>query len=153
MNSKQKKRFKKLIKYFEWLNENEPSAFNIQNWIKSHSEENLNRAIEEWQDRAKKKTELNCGTAACVVGHLPNIFPKKFKWINKGASGCVIQIESEGLDEKEFLSDHFGGTKHQWKSIIFSFVYPEHDGNPPLSVVLKRIKSLYKELKKENISV
>jgi hypothetical protein len=149
----QKERFQHLLAYLTRLNEEEPEVFSLTHWMAG---KHAHKAVASWVERASKGEPLNCGTTACVVGHLPVAFPDDFSW----NSGEVIQVVYRGsvLDQWGFafntrsavygLSEYFGGAPGEWDSIIYMRGYEDYkDGEEiPLWVVLKKMEALYAQV-------
>ena len=78
---KQIERLKRLIEHLEYIEENDPKAFSLSQWFVSPDLDSYQEAVAQWPLRGKAKQPLQCGTSACVVGHLPAVFPDDFAWI------------------------------------------------------------------------
>jgi hypothetical protein len=152
MNKLQRQRLDKLIAHLEEVERRDPDSFDLSDWIQAESPDDLVKAIRTWRRRWKKGETLNCGTAACVAGHLPLVFPRKFKWrITQfcGAdshTGDVVSNDAPWGIDQEDLAEYFGGISWQWKSIIRGANYSEKEkdaeGRVRLRVVIERITKL-----------
>ena len=150
-------RFKELLDYLEQLNENEPEAFDLDTWMGADSRAELLTAMREWPSKHQKGEKLNCGTAACLVGHLPVIFPQAFYWkLPRTRHSAVVQgvvyRHTVPRDVSHYtgpwaLTEYFGGTSAEWQDIIYSDSYCdegfEDDEDVPLEAVLNRLTQLY----------
>ena len=145
----ERERLDTLTTYLERLNEEEPEAFDLGSWMASDSREELEKAMEEWPERYKKGEPLNCGTSACVAGHLPIVFPGDFAWSDIGHETTIGWVYRVEPDMPQFslsgqgLADYFGGERSDWQRTI----YPEYytDVEPTLPNVLKRIIEIYEQ--------
>lgn len=152
---KKQQRWIKLIGYFEELLRTQPDRFSLLEWICSPSKNDLIEAMDVWPLNHSMGAELNCGTAACVCGHLPVVFPTVFRWHQieneqdlaaYSASVCHTDPAKRSKDWAEplMMEKYFGGTSSQWERIIEPHHYSEAD--PPLDVVLKCMKKTYKKV-------
>ena len=145
-----KERFEHLIAYLTQLNKTDPGAFSLREWLQADSRTNLLKALEEWPERHKKGQPLNCGTTACLVGHLPVAFPGDFTWrdlnhteiVNYVMTTEVPDLPSRTKVGEAVLCEYFGGTENAWTQIIYPRWY---DTAQPvkLTAVLERLKELY----------
>jgi hypothetical protein len=143
---KQKNRMERLIAHLEWVEREEPARFNLEHWMSASSEKELLQAIDEWPERALQRRELNCGTSACVVGHLPAVFPEDWSWEDIGSGEASVHLRSGSgeLRSSDLLSDFFGGEAGNWSRIIYSDAYGHRDeyGRVRLSSVLERLRDI-----------
>ncbi len=130
----------KLIRHLEYIRDTEPERFDLHSWM---SGDNIDEARTQWPKRLKQKKPLNCGTSACVVGHLPLIFPNCFKWAGNFVFCAKRNLIDYHSSEKFYLSQFFGGS--DWDNIIFESNYPD-PSNITIDDVLKRIYTLHKSL-------
>lgn len=128
----QRSRFLKLVRHLEHLQKNEPEAFDLKSWVSAQS----NKFLQEWPKRYKRKEKLDCGTAACLVGHLPLIFPKHWEW--SGATQVVRPLRPDSHHRN--LAEFFGLDADFWKKTIYSEFYRA----PLLEVVLRRLHAASK---------
>lgn len=155
-----RERFEKLIAYFERLLENEPTAFTLKHWFIGGFDGAEDEARRSWIQRAEAGEPLDCGTAACVVGHLPVIFPGEFTW---EADNYLIKVMRGGvfMDQRTcspafgapkrsaeaMLHEYLGGYGGAWSDVIHVRNYDTIDDNDdvPLTAVLTRLKALFKD--------
>jgi hypothetical protein len=176
MNKTQLKRLDKMIAHLEEVERRDPASFALENWVEGDTEENLEEAITTWRKRWKKGETLNCGTSACVVGHLPLVFPQHFEWSDsqdrddEDTSVTTVRTkatakhksleftkhswwQSEGLDATEELAGFFGGEDSDWDDIIYVGGYDSDDkdanGKVKLSAVLNKMRILRNQLAAE----
>lgn len=136
----QKKRFKKLIKYLDYIQDSEPERFNIKSWVNIPYYGVKDDILNKWRHAYENRTPLNCNTTACVVGHLPVRF-KEFEW-GGDHSYHVRFVDDKRLVESLQLSEFFGGDDFDWGHIIYELNYPDNS----LSEVLVRLRMLYNKL-------
>ena len=162
-----KRRFNTLLDYLTELNEKEPERFNLSAWMTTYKDKNLIEAVTTWVDRYQKGDPLNCGTTACLVGHMPVIFPRAFSWVAPGHFFGATSFDTDDLDasvsyhpnglakvrsnwfEAQWTEDFFGGGVDIWRQIIFGTNYPEDAigvHGITLDAVLKRLEKLYEKL-------
>lgn len=160
-------RLDRLTEYLSKLNETEPERFSLKYWAASASIEKLTQAQSEWRQRYEAGEPLNCGTSACVVGHMPTVFPDTFRWGPRVMPGsndekphvASVRWTSEARG-KSFatectdgvnvaagaLAKFFGGTVNDWDRIIYVNTYYDEQlmpmSNPPLLMVIERIRML-----------
>jgi hypothetical protein len=134
----------KLLNYLHNLMEDEPQRFNIGTYISAASPHDLETAREEWPERHRRGRKLECGTSACLVGHLPVLFPDSFFWSSgENVRNALVRLKENNEFVCEMvLEDFFGSSAENWKMII----YPEHYQKPPtLQDVLDRMYELHEE--------
>jgi hypothetical protein len=163
MYQKQIERLQKLIKHLEYIAATEPRTFNLKQWFVSADMSSCEEAIAQWAERYEKQQPLGCGTSACVVGHLPLVFPEDFEWelqsipLMSGeqqayvcGKGCV----AHGDVTCATLAEYFGGNSSVWGMIIYEdeyeesqmVWYPEGTIEVPVQEVTKRIKDVLFEI-------
>jgi len=79
-----RERLEKLIVHLEEVARRDPGSFNLNFWMASDSQYDLRQALRTWSKRWKAGETLNCGTTACLAGHLPLVFPGEFAWERDG---------------------------------------------------------------------
>jgi len=149
MNADQKRQYNrrvKLIKHLRYLQSTEPRAFNLRQWVQARSAKAVKEAIESWPDRFKRGEELNCGTSACVVGHLPLVFPRQFKWFHLPRKRFASVVTRDwGMDAECELYLFFGeGHTIQWFDVIYQSQYKVK--HVKLHHVLERIEAMHAEI-------
>lgn len=171
---KQIGRLKRLIEHLKYIEENDPEAFSLSQWFVSQNPDSFAEAVEKWPLRGAAKQPLQCGTSACVVGHLPVVFPEYFAWIqtpplshSRETSGRVVvktpDTEPAYVAAEEVLffgtspndvtcstlATFFGAEEPIWSLIIYDSEYPpevRENGEVPLRCVLARLKDVLREL-------
>ena len=125
---KQKKDLQTLVDHLEWVRKNDPDSFSLTYWMGSQGDDMVGDRHDktEWAARKEEGRKLNCGTTACLVGMLPVVFPKRFKWGEIGGSDWlqdfseidgVVDTENNSVEEKS-LVDIFGGNFSFWEKTI-----------------------------------
>jgi hypothetical protein len=153
---KRKKRLKKLIAHLEEVQKRDPESFDLSFWIRGTDGKALLDAVDTWLDRWKKGETLNCGTAACVVGHLPLAFPRSFRWRRPQRNSPITNVSRcdamaaalDDLKASAMLAEFFGGTWQDWDNVIYERKY----GDGPrvrVSQVIARLYSLLRKLELE----
>lgn len=171
---KQIERLKRLIEHLKYIEHHDPEAFNLSQWFVSQDMNSYREAVEQWPLRGKAKQPLQCGTSACVVGHLPVVFPEDFAWIqmpplihSHETSGRVV-LKTPDTDPVDVaaeevlffgtspndvtcstLATFFGAASHIWALIIYDNEYPpdvKENGEVPLCCVLDRLQDVLREL-------
>jgi len=128
-------RFKRLLRHLEYINETEPEVFDLKTFVNVNRHSNF-RIL--WPVALKAKKPLNCGTTACIIGHMPLIF-EEFRW-----QGGHVEDHDGNTAREWSCADFFGGHHDAWHNIIYSSNYASE--HPPLSDVLKRLHKLYADL-------
>lgn len=166
----QEEMFDYLLDYMHELFDTEPEVFSLTNFIFSEDQKGLKSAMKDWAKRYQKGEPLNCGTSACIIGHLPVAFPGLFGWGENrghysdvlartecGSSTCGEKFIIEGRVEEDIMAMAFGGTSQQWRNVIYvdeydrdEWVNPdvddEFEGDVPFETVLARLDDLFEEL-------
>lgn len=151
----QAERLETLIGYLRRLQETEPDRFDIRRWVSSHDLKDMTKARKQWPKRYKEGQPLDCGTSACVVGHLAVVFPEDFQWEYAPETGTVIRVACvipgyESVVGALHMARLFGGRALDWSDIIFPEAYTREElderGQVPLLAVIARIESLRKAL-------
>lgn len=145
-------RLDRLIQHLVWVLRESPESFGLEDWFRGpelDNDENLSPVFEEWRARYADRRPLECNTTACVVGHLPLVFPQDFRWMETCDSGAAVRLNYEGEDysvvDGTFLSYYFGGSRYAWDRIIQPRNYPQED-DTPVGPVLSRLRRLRREL-------
>jgi hypothetical protein len=145
-------RLDRLIQHLVWVLRESPESFGLDDWFRGpelDNDENLLPVFEEWRARYADRRPLECNTTACVVGHLPLVFPQDFWWMETCDSGAAVRIHFEGEDysvvDGKFLSHYFGGSRYAWDRIIQPRYYPQED-DTTVGPVLSRLRRLRRDL-------
>lgn len=132
----QLRRLRKLIKYLEHIEQHEPEVFDLCSWFSGGT----GATLFEWRKRHKQRKPLNCGTTACVVGHMAVIF-NEFEWNRKNnLEKNVVVAQTGQWVGKAVLASFFGGTCDVWEAVIYDAWYRCGSGNTKLSDVLARLR-------------
>jgi hypothetical protein len=134
--NQQLRRLRKLIKHLEHIERDEPDVFDLASWFKGPSS-----ALTQWRENHKQRKPLNCGTTACMVGHMAVIF-KEFTWRNQDV---YFVASGECLDATN-LPEFLGGTRSVWQFIIYDTHYPQAAQEPLLPHVLARLRLVHDSL-------
>lgn len=139
---------RRLIKLADFLQKVHHSKFNLNEWVSG-----INTKL-----MAKKPTRKgDCGTTACAVGWLPNIFPRSWSWTDgqMDAWGMVVGTEIEykpwgdrGLSlthnmKLNAAAEFFDIDFDESSSLFIPDEYSDR-GNTTAKMVAKRIRSLVK---------
>ena len=97
MKKQQKANLARLIWYLKWLKRTDPKAFDLRQWVRRRAGvradavvyEASKDALRQFYENAHRGDLPNCGTAACLVGHLPAVFPEDFR-AEGNSHGAVI---------------------------------------------------------------
>lgn len=127
-------RLRRLAEHLEEVWRRDPGSFNLETWFSatdataSRLKETkiLQHALDAWPERWAAGESLNCGTSACLVGHLPLIFPDDFEW--NIDNRMVLAQFAEPEDNRtgatpEHLRYYFALSRLFWAGAI----YPEND--------------------------
>jgi hypothetical protein len=128
-------RFKRLLKHLEYINETEPEVFDLDTFVNHNAHPQFTTL---WPRALRAKKPLNCGTTACIIGHMPLIF-KEFMWHDG-----YVKSRTGTTTRESACADFFGGTSDAWQGIIYNVHYATDD--PPLEEVLERLHTLYTNL-------
>jgi hypothetical protein len=159
-------RINKLIAHLEKVQEIDPDSFDLAHWFRGSSPEEVQQAMNEWSTRWEEGKNLNCGTTACLVGHLPLVFPENFRWIQDTSAldgtplpvGIVEYINHgrmlapalfRPVGDKESAAHNlvrfFGGTADEWCDIIYGEYYDTdvlEDHQVPITAVINKLKTM-----------
>lgn len=148
LRQEQRKRLKRLIDHLTKIEVETPEAFRLSSW--SHGDTKLLYKV--WKEETKAGKPLSCGASACVVGHMTVIFPEDFYWhfpLTGGWSSTPsVMLRGRYYFNASQLASYFGGTRWQWKDIIYPTNYPlgasyrTADNQVRLSAVLDRLRAL-----------
>jgi len=114
-------RIVKLIDHLKEVERRDPASFNLKAWIRSVRTDDatsVSQATEEWPRRWADGETLNCNTTACLVGHLPLVFPDDFQWQHGELSGWYVRTKY-GQKAEDRLATYFGLTWCFWFSAIY----------------------------------
>jgi hypothetical protein len=63
----------------------------------------------EWLSQVQKEDREFCGTAACVFGYFPQVFPERWRYrVFNGEVSCVVSPEGVQFDFDEAINREFG---------------------------------------------
>lgn len=124
----------KLINYLHNMLEFAPTCFNLSTYLTAESPEAFDAATNNWPVQHRRGQQLECGTTACVVGHLPVVFPNDFKW--KPTSEVTAQVfTTDDVYVCEMtMEEFFGCSATDWSCVI----YPENYG-PADDITLQQV--------------
>lgn len=118
-----------LIRYLAELQRRDPASFDIRTWFAaSAGVEDPNgpraavvKARRDWPERWKAGQTLDCGTTACLMGHLLVAFPGDWGWSLSGLNvvgtfaGSPLAYSPTGAMER-----YFGLQASFWARTIYS---------------------------------
>lgn len=149
-----------LVAYLTWLKAEQPQRFDLSVWG-PREELGLHTQLEvaeQWEEARDKGKLLPCGTAACLVGHLPLAFPDGWCYMEVPVSTqgpfptevrAYMKCGTSGMAVATLttcLSWFFGGNGSDWTSII----YPDSYASVIVSIdeVLNRLEELQMKIDK-----
>lgn len=120
------RRLEKLTQHMQWVTDNDPDSFDLCTWFVAvdaatfaDERSQLERAKREWPKRLAAGKKLDCGTTACLVGHLPLVFPKTFKWDVENETVYRRGYRSFQCDDRD-LEWYFEVDRYVWKQVIYA---------------------------------
>jgi hypothetical protein len=88
--------------------EDEPQRFNIGTYISAASPHDLETARAEWPERHRCGRKLECGTSACLVGHLPVLFPDSFFWSSgENVRNALVRLKENNSPKEDVSFPNF----------------------------------------------
>jgi hypothetical protein len=152
VREKQRENLSKLIVYLKYIATTEPEVFDLSEWFTAKTRVDAEHAMLMWPGQYAKGEKLNCGTAACLVGHLPVAFPDDWRYEIHNGTNVEIKWDPLGYDYiSDTLCQFFGGDRgdSQWETIIYTTSYPDQS-RVTIDQVIDRIEALYEELYGDN---
>jgi len=119
-------RLVRLAEHLEEVQRRDPASFGIAVWLTTTSgdEADLRRAVNEWPERWETGEELDCNTVACMVGHLPLVFPDDWFW---NADLHTVETQFTAMSGSAWMTDnlqkYFGLMMDFWYDAIYEDTY------------------------------
>jgi len=190
----QQDNFDILFETLVWVAQTQPERFDLSNWFSSDPKEDLIGeliyeeddekaaeaqdgllkklaskvidAVDSWHDKAANREELGCGTAGCIVGYLPTIFPDLFEhkpYSQKIHYSVVPKADTifahqhyrddSCYHEAKFIAGLCGSDVNTWRKYIYGsegHAYSIYSTDEPdIHEVLGVLEGLYNSLYEE----
>lgn len=87
-------RIQKIVNFLE--REVHPDKFDMRNWVSSTNADGSMNPIQMSKDPSSPE---DCGTAACMVGWFPYLFPEHFKWTKTLPDGTVFYYVDDLIND------------------------------------------------------
>jgi hypothetical protein len=126
-------------------------GFNISTWCKGDPQEMFDRTADE-----SNVTVANCGTAGCVVGWMPVLFPEVYEYeLYDGKLSQAVKLKgvfrgTGHLSRENFNAGkaYFGLTEAEASSLFLPEQYANHGDATPCDVV-KKLNEMIEHYKAE----